>query len=170
MRRRHYSQIYFLLLFIVAVGNRHVACTADADKAGSGSKVRLRAPYLPWRLVVCLTQPQQNSLKIDIHKAWEDARHESSQGIMEVSYVETTTPTSTDSLSYPLMLLDKFCNAIEGERTILSLVIGGGPAARCLIAAATSLNIPTLWLPASHRDFLRQVCCFIESCFFIDTR
>ncbi|XP_046424258.1 uncharacterized protein LOC124181596 isoform X1 [Neodiprion fabricii] len=148
------SRIFFLLLF-AAFGNRHVACTPDAEKLGSGNKVRLRAPYLPWRLVICLTQPQ-NPLKMDIQKIWEDARLESTQGKMEVSYVEATAPTTTDSLSYPLALLDKFCTAVEGGRTILSIVIGGGPAARFLITTATFLNVPTLWLPSSHRDFLRQ--------------
>ncbi|XP_012258107.2 uncharacterized protein LOC105687222 isoform X2 [Athalia rosae] len=147
-------QFFFLLLF-AAFGNNYVACTPDAEKTGSSSKIQLRAPYLPWRLVICLTQPQ-NPLKTTIQKAWDEARLDSSQGKMEVSYVEVMLPTSTDSLSYSLTLLDKFCTAIEGGRTILSLVIGGGPSARFLMKAATSLNIPTLWLPSSHRDFLRQ--------------
>lgn len=155
MTRGSSWEILFIFLF-AALGNWLVVCTADAEKTSSVNKVRLKAPYLPWRLVICFTQPQ-NPLKMDVQKAWEDARLESTQGKMEVSYVDTMIPATTDSLSYPLMLLDKFCTAVEGGRTILSLVIGGGPAARFLITAATSLNIPTLWLPSSHKDFLRQV-------------
>lgn len=82
---------------------------------------------------------------------------EASQSEVEVSYVEARMSPISDSLSYPLSLINKFCTDIENGKTVLSLVIGGGPAARFLITAAASLNLPALWLPMTHRDFLRQV-------------
>nr|QHN69193.1 ionotropic receptor 12 [Sirex nitobei] len=144
-----------VILLFVAFVCLQVSCTADITKPGRATKGRLRAPYAPWRLVVCLTQPQA-TLKADIQKVWEEVKLESLQGEMEVSYVEARITPMTDSLSYPLSLLNKFCMDIENGKTILSLVIGGGSAARFLITATTSLNLPVLWLPFAHQDFLRQ--------------
>lgn len=130
-----------------------VTCTAEANKTARAAKSRTKAT---WRVAVCLTQ-SQTPLKIDLQKAWENARLESSKTELELSYVEARAPASADSLSYPLSLLNKFCTDIENGRTVLSLIIGGGSAARFLVTAAASLNMPTLWIPNTHKDFLRQV-------------
>ncbi|XP_015601483.1 uncharacterized protein LOC107270719 isoform X2 [Cephus cinctus] len=148
------SRIVVLLLFAIFFCWR-VSGTADANKFDRATKARLRTAHAPWRIVVCLTQPQA-PVKTDIQRAWEEARLESSQGDVEISYVEARMTLMTDSLSYPLSLLNKFCTDIESGKTVLTLVVGGSSAARFLITAAASVNIPTLWLPFTHRDFLRQ--------------
>ncbi|XP_047343769.1 uncharacterized protein LOC124946711 isoform X1 [Vespa velutina] len=128
----------------------------DATKSIRAVKARLKTSYSSWRIVVCLTQPQ-TLYKMDFQRSWEEARLESSsQTDMEVSYIEARITPLTDSLSYSLSLLNKFCTDIEGGKTVLSLIIGGGSAARFLVTAATALNLPALWLPFAHRDFLRQ--------------
>ncbi|KZC09190.1 Glutamate [NMDA] receptor subunit 3A, partial [Dufourea novaeangliae] len=114
---------------------------------------RLRSPYSSWRIVLCLTQ-SQSSFKTDIQTSWDDARLKSSHADMNVSYIEA--PPATDAHSYPLSLLNKFCTEIKGGKTVLSLIIGGGSAARFLMTAAAALNLPALWLPFTHEDFLRQ--------------
>ncbi|KAG7212509.1 hypothetical protein KM043_012819 [Ampulex compressa] len=132
-----------------------IVCRADTLRNTRATKARLRASYASWRIVVCLTQPQ-TPLKADVQRAWEEARLQSPQADMDVSYIEARMTPMTDSLSYPLSLLNKFCTDIEGGKTVLSLIIGGGSAARFLVTAAAALNLPALWLPFMHRDFLRQ--------------
>ncbi|GAB1859040.1 Glutamate [NMDA] receptor subunit 3A [Camponotus japonicus] len=147
-----YSGVVILLLLGASVS---VSGTADAAKSLRAAKARLRSSYASWRIVVCLTQPQ-TPFKTDVQKAWEEARLESFHADMDVSYIEARMAPMTDSLSYPLSLLNKFCTDIEGGKTVLSLIIGGGSAARFLVTAAAALNLPALWLPFTHRDFLRQ--------------
>lgn len=152
-----YSGVIILLLLGASVS---VSGTADAAKSLRAAKAKLRSSYASWRIVVCLTQPQ-TPFKTDVQKAWEEARLESFHADMDVSYIEARMTPMTDSLSYPLSLLNKFCTDIEGGKTVLSLIIGGGSAARFLVTAAAALNLPALWLPFTHRDFLRQVRNFI---------
>jgi len=147
-----YSGVVILLLLGASVS---VSGTADATKSLRAAKAKLRS-YASWRIVVCLTQPQ-TPFKTDVQRAWEEARLESFHADMDVSYIEARMTPITDSLSYPLSLLNKFCTDIEGGKTVLSLIIGGGSAARFLVTAAAALNLPALWLPFTHRDFLRQV-------------
>ncbi|XP_071580673.1 uncharacterized protein [Temnothorax nylanderi] len=148
-----YTGVVILLLLGTSVS---VSGTADAAKSLRAAKARLRSSYASWRIVVCFTQPQ-TSFKADVQKVWEQARLESFHADMDVSYIETrTTPVTTNSLLYPLSMLNKFCTDIEGGKTVLSLIIGGGSAARFLVTAAAALNLPALWLPFTHRDFLRQ--------------
>lgn len=125
--------------------------TRSANKGGRG-----RGKSAPWRLMFCLTQAHA-PLKSEVQKAWEEARLESPQAELDVSYVEARVTPVTDSLSYSLLLLNKFCVDVEKGKTILNIVVGGGPPARFLVTAANSLNLPTLWLPFTHKDFLRQV-------------
>ncbi|XP_034185345.2 uncharacterized protein LOC117606677 isoform X1 [Osmia lignaria lignaria] len=144
----------FIFLFLSAILFCSVAsCSADAARSARAVKGRLRTSYNAWRVVLCLSQ-SQGSLKRDVQKAWEKARLESSHADMNVSYIEA--PPKTDLLPNPLSLLNKFCGEIKGGKTVLSLIIGGGSAARFLVTAAASLNIPALWLPFTHEDFLRQ--------------
>lgn len=143
-----------LLLFLL--GACFCFCSTDLTRSARAIKGRFRTSYAAWRVMLCLTQPQ-SSLKTDVQKAWEKARLESSHADMNVSFIEA--PPKTDSLSHPLSLLNKFCNDVKGGKTVLSLIIGGGSAAKFLVTAAASLNIPVLWLPFTHEDFLRQVCC-----------
>nr|XP_012150507.1 PREDICTED: uncharacterized protein LOC100880472 isoform X3 [Megachile rotundata]XP_012150509.1 PREDICTED: uncharacterized protein LOC100880472 isoform X4 [Megachile rotundata] len=143
----------FTFLFLLAILFCSIA-SSYTDSARSVRAVKGRSrTYSAWRLVLCLSQ-SQGSLKRDVQKAWEKARLESSHADMSVFYVEA--PPKKDLLPNPLSLLNKFCNEIEGGKTVLNLVIGGGSAARFLVTAAASLNIPTLWLPFTHEDFLRQ--------------
>ncbi|XP_043285418.1 uncharacterized protein [Venturia canescens] len=144
-----------VILWLAILFNLQASCEAEADKAARATKSRQRTAHSPWRLVVCLSQPQTPS-RMDVQRAWEEVRMEASQSEIEVSYVEARMTPMTDSLSYPLSLITKFCSDIEHGKTVLSLVIGGGSAARFLITAAASLNLPSLWLPMTHRDFLRQ--------------
>jgi len=153
-----YTGVVILLLLGTSVS---VSGIADAAKSLRAAKARLRSSYASWRIVVCLTQPQ-TPFKADVHKAWEEARLESSYADMDVSYIETRMTPMTDSLLYPLSVLNKFCTDIEGGKTVLSLIIGGGSAARFLVTAAAALNLPALWLPFTHRDFLRQVSTFMN--------
>lgn len=143
------------ILFLFLLGTSFCFCSTDPARSVRAIKGRFRTSYAAWRIVFSLTQPQ-GSLKTDVQKAWEKARLESSHADMNVSFIEA--PPKTDSLSYPLSLLNKFCNEIKGGRTALSIIIGGGSAAKFLVTAAASLNIPALWLPFTHEDFLRQVC------------
>lgn len=153
-----YTGVVILLLLGTSVS---VSGTADAAKSLRAAKARLRSSYASWRIVVCFTQPQ-TSFKADVQKVWEQARLESFHADMDVSYIETRmTPVTTNSLLYPLSMLNKFCTDIEGGKTVLSLIIGGGSAARFLVTAAAALNLPALWLPFTHRDFLRQVHIYI---------
>ncbi|XP_014481559.1 PREDICTED: uncharacterized protein LOC106747979 [Dinoponera quadriceps] len=147
-----YTGVVILLLLGASM---LVSGTADAAKSLRAAKARLKSSEASWRIVVCLTQPQ-TPLKPDVQRAWEQARLESFHADMEVSYIEARMTPMTDSLSYPLSLLNKFCTDIEGGKTVLSLIIGGGSAARFLVTAAAALNLPALWLPFTHRDFLRQ--------------
>ncbi|XP_017794077.1 PREDICTED: uncharacterized protein LOC108575709 [Habropoda laboriosa] len=140
-----------LLLFVLGIS--FCLCSTDSTRSARAFKGRFRTSYAAWRVVLCLTQPQ-GSLKTDVQKAWEKARLDSSHADTNVSLIEA--PPKTDSLSYPLSLLNKFCNEIKGGKTVLSLIIGGGSAAKFLVTAAASLNIPALWLPFTHEDFLRQ--------------
>ncbi|XP_076397079.1 uncharacterized protein LOC100880472 isoform X1 [Megachile rotundata] len=143
----------FTFLFLLAILFCSIASSyTDSTRSVRAVKGRSRT-YSAWRLVLCLSQ-SQGSLKRDVQKAWEKARLESSHADMSVFYVEA--PPKKDLLPNPLSLLNKFCNEIEGGKTVLNLVIGGGSAARFLVTAAASLNIPTLWLPFTHEDFLRQ--------------
>ncbi|XP_076758072.1 uncharacterized protein LOC143427655 isoform X1 [Xylocopa sonorina] len=141
------------VLLLLALGTTLCFCSTNSTRSVRAIKGRYRTPYASWRIVLCLTQPQ-GSLKTDVQKAWEKARLESSHADMNVSFIEA--PPKTDSLSYPLSLLNKFCNEIKGGKTVLSIIIGGGSAARFLVTAAASLHIPALWLPFTHEDFLRQ--------------
>ncbi|XP_011866349.1 PREDICTED: uncharacterized protein LOC105561191 [Vollenhovia emeryi] len=148
-----YTGVVILLLLGTSVS---VSGTADAAKSLRAAKARLRSSYASWRIVVCFTQPQA-TFKADVQKVWEQARLESFHADMDVSYIETRmTPMMTNSLLYPLSMLNKFCTDIKGGKTVLSLIIGGGSAARFLVTAAAALNLPALWLPFTHRDFLRQ--------------
>ncbi|XP_051161852.1 uncharacterized protein LOC127281913 isoform X2 [Leptopilina boulardi] len=137
-----------------------LSCAAESDKSVRSLKNRLRSSS--WRLVVSFTQSHgrvihtATNYKNDIQSAWEKTRADASLEDIELSYVEARETPVTDSLSYPLSLLNKFCLDIENGKTILSIVIGGGPAARFLVSAASSLNLPTLWLPFTYRDFLQQ--------------
>lgn len=131
------------------------SCSANLARPARAAKGRLRTPYSSWRVVLCLTQ-SQGSLKTDIQKAWDKARLESTHADMNVSYIEALP--KAELLTYPLSLLNKFCTEIKAGKTVLSLIIGGGSAARFLITAAAALNLPALWLPFRHEDYLRQVC------------
>lgn len=157
-----------LVILLGVVVCWQLCCAAENDKSIRSLKNRLRSSS--WRLVVSFTQSQTahgrvihaaTNYKNNIQVAWEKTRADASLADIELSYVEARETPVTDSLSYPLSLLNKFCSDIENGKTILSVVIGGGPAARFLVSAASSLNLPTLWLPFTYRDFLQQVCyCF----------
>lgn len=113
-----------VFLFLLGVSFCSIAsCTTNTSRSVRALKGRLRLFAAPWRILVCLTQ-SQSSIKTDIQKVWEKARLESSHADMNVSYIEA--PPKSDSLSYPLTLLNKFCTEIKGEKTVLSLIIGGG--------------------------------------------
>ena len=153
-----------ILLGIVVLSK--ICCSAQGEKSARALKSRLRTSK-SWRLVVSLTQSQSTShsrvmhaatdYKSEIQAAWEKTRSDASLTDIEISYVEAREIPVTDSLSYPLSLLNKFCMDIENGKTILSIVVGGGPAARFLVTAASSLNLPTLWFPFTYRDFIQQV-------------
>lgn len=154
-----------MVLWCICVLLAEVKCEADVatgDKStrsankGGGGGGRGRGRGAPWRLMFCLTQAHA-PLKSEVQKAWEEARLESPQAELDVSYVEARVTPVTDSLSYSLLLLNKFCVDVERGKTILNIVVGGGPPARFLVTAANSLNLPTIWLPFTHKDFLRQV-------------
>lgn len=132
-------------------GDKSTRSANNNNKGGRG-----RGKSAPWRLMFCLTQAHA-PLKSEVQKAWEEARLESPQAELDVSYVEARVTPVTDSLSYSLLLLNRFCADVEKGKTILNIVVGGGPPARFLVTAANSLNLPTLWLPFTHKDFLRQV-------------
>ncbi|XP_034946070.1 uncharacterized protein [Chelonus insularis] len=147
-------RLVLLLLWIINNNLSHY-CAANTNKTERAAKNRLRPSQSPWRLVICLSHSQSPS-RTDVQQAWEQARLESSQNELEVSYIEGRMVPMTDSRSYPLALVNKYCGEIERGKTILSLVIGGGSAARFLMTASASFNLPSLWLPMTHRDFLRQ--------------
>ena len=151
-----------------------VYCAAEGDKSVRALKSRLRTSS-SWRLVVSFAQSQTSHGRVihavtdyrnEIQAAWEKTRSDASLADVEISYVEARETPVTDSLSYPLSLLNKFCMDIENGKTILSIVVGGGPAARFLITAASSLNLPTLWLPYTYRDFIQQVCIIYSGLMF----
>ncbi|XP_057341527.1 uncharacterized protein LOC130678393 [Microplitis mediator] len=144
-----------LLLLLWVISLRLPNCLGNANKTERATKSRLRSSQPPWRLVTCLSH-SQSPTRTDVQQAWEQARLESIYSELEMSYIEGRMTSITDPQSYPLALINKFCTVIENSKVILSLVIGGGSAARFLITAAASLNIPSLWLPMTHRDFLRQ--------------
>lgn len=154
-----------VVIFLLLGASVLVSGTADAAKSLRAAKARLRSSYSSWRIVVCLTQPQ-TPFKTDVQKAWEAARLESLHADMDVSYIEARMTPMTDSLSYPLSLLTKFCTDIEGGKTVLSLIIGGGSTARFLVTATAALKLPVLWLPFTHRDFLRQVHFYVKFGFY----
>ncbi|KAK0176029.1 hypothetical protein PV328_000208 [Microctonus aethiopoides] len=147
--------VVLFLLSVISLLNLPIYCMGNGNKTGRATQSRLRTSQSPWRLVICLSHSQSPS-RMDVQRAWEQARLESAQSELEVSYVEGRMTPMTDSLSYPLALINKFCTDVENGKTILSLVIGGGPAARFLMTATASMNLPSLWLPMTHRDFLRQ--------------
>ncbi|XP_066598588.1 uncharacterized protein [Prorops nasuta] len=148
------SCLGILPLLLVGVLVLQVSCMPETDKSARATKARVRSSY-PWHVVICLTQSQA-PLKADVQKAWEQARLESPHAEMDVSYVEARVTPLTHSLAYPFSLLNKFCTDIETGKTLLSLVIGGGSAARFLVTATAALDLPALWLPFTHRDFIRQ--------------
>ncbi|XP_074109822.1 uncharacterized protein LOC141534389 isoform X1 [Cotesia typhae] len=139
--------VLLLLLWIVSPD-----CLANTNKTERATKSQSRSS---WRLVICLSH-SQSPARTDVQQAWEQARLESIHNDLELSYIEGRMTSLSDSQSNPLALINKFCTAIEDGRIILNLVIGGGAAARFLMTAGASLNIPSLWLPLTHRDFLRQ--------------
>lgn len=145
-----------LLLLLWLISLRLPNCLGNTNKTERATKSRLRSSQPPWRLVTCLSHSQPPT-RTDVQQAWEQARLESIYSELEMSYIEGRMTSITDPQSYPLALINKFCTVIENSKVILSFVIGGGSAARFLITAAASLNIPSLWLPMTHRDFLRQV-------------
>nr|QNL15098.1 ionotropic receptor 1 [Aulacocentrum confusum] len=151
--------VLLLVWGIISCHLLSVSCTAhpnnNNNKTERAAKSRLKSSNSPWRLVISLSHSQSPS-RTDVQRAWEEARIESIQNELEVSYVEGRMAPMSDSLSYPLAFMNKFCTDIENGKTILSIVIGGGSAARFLMTAAASLNLPSLWLPMTHRDFLRQ--------------
>ena len=127
---------------------------ASEKPARAAGKGRGRGP---WRLVVSLAQSQPT--RLEVQRAWEEAAQELAHTDVELAYVESRPPAQLllEAASHPTALLNRFCTEIKAGRTVLSLVIGGGSAARFLITAAGSMRMPTLWLPLSHRDFIRQV-------------
>ncbi|XP_063988018.1 uncharacterized protein LOC135168078 isoform X2 [Diachasmimorpha longicaudata] len=144
----------WLFLLLISINGKSSVSSALNNKTERATKNRSRGQS-PWRLVICLSHSQSPS-RNDVQRAWEAARIESSQSELEVSYIEGRMTPMTDSMSYPLALVNKFCTDIENGKTVLSIVIGGGSASRFLITAADSINLPALWLPMTHRDFLRQ--------------
>ncbi|XP_011310034.1 uncharacterized protein [Fopius arisanus] len=144
----------WLFLLLISINANESVSSAPNNKTERAIKNRSRSQS-PWRLVICLSHSQSPS-RNDVQRAWEAARIESSQSELEVSYIEGRMTPMTDSMSYPLALVNKFCTDIENGKTVLSIVIGGGSASRFLITAADSINLPALWLPMTHRDFLRQ--------------
>lgn len=154
-------RLVLLLIWIISLNLLpSVSCTSSPsninnNKTERATKSRLRTAQSPWRLVISLSHSQSPS-RTDVQRAWEEARLESSQNELEVSYVEGRMTQMSDSLSYPLAFINKFCTDIENGKTIFSLIIGGGSAARFLVTASAALNLPSLWLPMTHRDFLRQ--------------
>jgi hypothetical protein len=121
---------------------------ADASKPSRAAKGRQRGS---WRLVLSLAQSQPP--RSEVQRAWEEAMHELAHADVEIAFVEQLPEATT----HPTALLGRFCAEIKAGRTALSLVIGGGAAARFLVTAANSMRLPTLWLPFSHRDFIKQV-------------
>lgn len=154
----HDNNIIVLFILLIGIYFDHQVCCTDVNtnKTERSTKNRLRINQSPWHLVIILSHSQSPS-KIDVQRAWESVRIESSQNEFELSYIEGRMTTISDTSSYPLALINKFCNEIESGKTILSLVIGGGSAARFIMTASNSINLPSLWLPMTHRDFLRQV-------------
>lgn len=150
------DRLSLFLLLLISLNYKYSASSVVTNKTERAAKGRSRTSQSPWRLVVCLSHSQSPS-RTDVQRAWEAARIESSQSELEVSYLEGRMTPMTDSLSYPLALVNKFCTDIENGKTVLSIVIGGGSASRFLMTAADSVNLPALWLPMTHRDFLRQV-------------
>nr|XP_031846481.1 uncharacterized protein LOC116433018 isoform X1 [Nomia melanderi] len=143
-----------IFLFLLGVSFYSVVlCGTNATRTVRAYKGRLQSPHSSWRVVLCFTQPQ-SSYKTDVQKAWEKAKLQSSHADINLFYIEA--PPKTDALSYPLSLLNKFCTEIKSGKTALSLIIGGEAAARFLVTAAAALNLPTLWLPLTHEDFLQQ--------------
>lgn len=154
-----------LVIIVGVVICWQLSCASENDKSVRSLKNRRRSSS--WHVVVSFTQSQTahgriihaaTNYKNDIQTAWEKTRADASLTDIELTYVEARETPVTDSLSYPLSLLNQFCEDIENGKTILNIVIGGGPAARFLVSAASSINIPTLWLPFTYRDFLQQVC------------
>ncbi|XP_043483125.1 uncharacterized protein LOC122511745 isoform X3 [Leptopilina heterotoma] len=152
-----------LVIIVGVVICWQLSCASESDKSVRSLKNRRRSSS--WHVVVSFTQSQTahgriihaaTNYKNDIQTAWEKTRADASLTDIELTYVEARETPVTDSLSYPLSLLNQFCEDIENGKTILNIVIGGGPAARFLVSAASSINIPTLWLPFTYRDFLQQ--------------
>ncbi|XP_078043085.1 uncharacterized protein LOC144473254 isoform X1 [Augochlora pura] len=141
-------------LFLLSVSYCSIVlCGTNGTRTARAYRGRLQSPHLSWRVVLCVTQPQ-SSYKSDIQKAWENAKLQLSHVEMNLSYMEDSP--KTESPTYPLSFLNKFCTDIKGDKTVLSIIIGGGSAARFLVTAAAALNLPTLWMPFNHEDYLQQ--------------
>ncbi|XP_011499765.1 PREDICTED: uncharacterized protein LOC105363713 [Ceratosolen solmsi marchali] len=145
MRARKYAWLALALLGLMGLSN--CMPEAEAGKPARAAKGRQRGS---WRLVLSLAQSQPT--RLEVQRAWEEAMHELAHADVELAYVEQQPETA----SHPTALLGRFCAEIKAGRTALSLVIGAGPAARFLVTAASSMRLPTLWLPFSHRDFIKQ--------------
>ncbi|XP_023248542.1 uncharacterized protein LOC106638190 [Copidosoma floridanum] len=140
--------------------NTKEARSAKIGSSSSGGSSNSRQRGSSWRLVVVLAQSQPS--RLEAQRAWELAVPELAHTDVELAYVEAralptnpTQPGETRPKAHPTALLDRFCADIKQGKTILTIVLGGGSAARFLMTAAASLQLPTMWIPLSHRDFIR---------------
>ncbi|XP_016836888.1 uncharacterized protein LOC100123912 isoform X4 [Nasonia vitripennis] len=111
-----------------------------------------------WRLVLVLAQSQPT--RLEVQRAWEEAVQELAHTEVELAYVDARAllppQLSPESSSHPTALLNRFCGEIKLGKTALVVIVGGGAAARFLVTASSAMRLPALWMPISHRDFIRQ--------------
>ncbi|KAL7291178.1 hypothetical protein TKK_0015093 [Trichogramma kaykai] len=111
-----------------------------------------------WRLVITLTQSQPQ--RAEVQRAWEEAVEELAHSDVELAFVEARAfvppQLKPEDTSYPTALLQKWCAELKLGRTLVSFVIGGGPAGRFLITASAGMRLPTVWMPLTHKDFIKQ--------------
>ncbi|KAJ8688111.1 hypothetical protein QAD02_023906 [Eretmocerus hayati] len=96
--------------------------------------------------------------RAELQRAWEDAIQELTHTDVELAWVEQRPEAEGAKKlgQHPTALVEKFCEEAKVGRTALVVLVGGGAAMRFLITATTAARLPTLWMPYSNRDFVRQ--------------